>query len=151
MLPRLLTGIFTAVFLPLGVTFVAVGLLDHHPRHGAPIAFVYTGAPLAVVGVGCGVAFLILRGKEAERRRRRQAGLRATAEVVSAELNPHIRSGALFAVAVTLRIPGVATAVERTLFLSPWTRLEVGAPIEVLYDPAEPSNFELVAQLAVAR
>ncbi|HEY7077517.1 MAG TPA: hypothetical protein VH418_19200, partial [Solirubrobacteraceae bacterium] len=66
MLPRLLSGIFTAVFLPLGLAFTIVGLATGLP-------FAYFGIPLLVVGLACGVTFLILWRRERARRRRRRA------------------------------------------------------------------------------
>jgi hypothetical protein len=150
MLPRLLSGILALVFVPLGATFVAVGLLSHHPDRGRPAAFLYVGTPFLVIGLGLAAACLVLRRREAERRRRRRAGLRATAEVVEATLNPHVRVGTSFALKLTVRIPGAGT-VTRTVFTSPFTRIDEGAEIDVLYDPGDPANFEPAARALVAR
>jgi hypothetical protein len=108
------------------------------------------GTPFLVAGLALAVAFVVLRRREAERRRRRQAGLRATASIVEATLNPHVRVGTSFALKLTVRIPGAGT-VTRTVFVSPFARINAGDEIEVLYDPGDPANFEPVAQALAAR
>jgi hypothetical protein len=144
MVKRLFCGILAAVFVPLGLAFTIVGLTVKHPRSGKPEAFLYIGIPFLVVGLGLAVAFLVLRRREAERRRRRRAGLRATAEIVDAELNPHVRVGMSFSAKLTVDIPGAGT-VTRAVLVSPFTRLDPGTPIDVVYDPQDPANFEPIA------
>jgi hypothetical protein len=138
---RLTLGILALVFIPLGVVFTIVGLVVDEPDSGSPEAFIYVGAPLALVGIACGVVFLRLWRRERARRARRRAGLRATAEVVAAELNWAVRVNGRPALRLTVRFAG--STVTGT-FLAPRTPqdLQPGAAIDVLYDPADPTNFE---------
>ena len=76
MLPRLLSGILAAVFLPLGVAFTIVGATTMR-------TFVYVGLPFLVVGLVLGVVFLVLQRRESARRRRRRAGPRTMAGTVA--------------------------------------------------------------------
>src|SRR5689334_11401335 len=139
MLPRLLSGILAAVFLPLGVAFTIVGAATMR-------TFLYVGLPFLVVGLVLAVAFLVLHRQEAGRRKRRRAGLRTAAEVVNAEWNPGVRIGTWLTVKLTVRFPAAGT-VARTVLLPPTMRLAQGGSIEVFYDPQEPSNFEPVASV----
>src|SRR3954447_866685 len=123
MLPRLLSGILAAVFLPLGVAFTIVGATTMS-------TFLYAGLPLLVVGLVLAVAFLVLQRQEAARRRRRRAGLRTAAEVVNAEWNPGVRVGTWLTVTLTVRFSPAGT-VARTVLLPPTMRLTRGGCIEV--------------------
>ncbi len=148
MVIRLLTGILAAVFLPLGVVFVVIGLLVDHPDRGKPEDFVYIGAPFAVVGAALAVTFVVLWRREAGRRRRRRQGLRTGAEVVRAELDWRVRVNGRPMLRLTVRLPGAISGdgIVSGAFISRDGSLPAaGARIDVLYDPAEPSNFEPVA------
>ena len=142
MVLRLVLGILAAVLLPLGVVFVLVGLLVEEPDRGEPETFIYVGAPLAAAGLALGVAFLVASRREAARRERRQAGLRAHAEVVRADVNWSVRVNGRPALRLSIRLPGAGT-VSGT-FLAGLDNPAPGDVIEVLYDPLEPSNFEPV-------
>jgi hypothetical protein len=142
MIFRLLSGILTAVFVPLGVAFTLVGLLDHHPDRGSPEAFVYVGAAIAVAGFACLATFLVLWRREAARRRRRRQGLRAGVEVVSADLNWRVRVNGRPMLRLTVRLPG--GAVSGNFVLRHWPPPDPGTRIDVVYDPADPANFEPV-------
>ena len=137
MLPRLLSGILAAVFLPLGLAFTIVGAATMR-------TFLYVGLPFLVVGFILGVVFLVLQRKESARRRRRREGPRTTAEVISVEWNPAVRVGTWLTVKLTVRFVPAGT-VAKTVLLPPNMRLTQGGSIEVFYDPQEPSNFEPVA------
>ena len=139
MLPRLLSGILAAVFLPLGLAFTIVGAATMR-------TFLYVGLPFLVVGLVLGVAFLVLQRKESARRRRRRQGPRTMAEVLSAEWNPGVRVGTWLTVKLTVRFVPAGT-VAKTVLLPPNMRLTQGGSIEVFYDPQEPSNFEPVASV----
>jgi hypothetical protein len=139
MLPRLLSGILAAVFLPLGLAFTVVGA-------AAMRTFLYVGLPFLVVGLILGVVFLVLQRKESARRRRRREGPRTTAEVISAEWNPGVRVGTWLTVKLTVRFSPAGT-VAKTVLIPPNMRLSQGGSIDVFYDPQEPSNFEPVASV----
>ena len=137
MLPRLLSGILAAVFLPLGVAFTVVGVVSMQ-------VFLYAGLPFLVAGLACAVAFVVLQRQEVARRRRRREGPRTSAEVVRAEWNPGVRVGSWLTVKLTVRFPAAGTAT-RTVLIPPTMRLTEGGSLEILYDPQEPANFEPVA------
>src|SRR5687768_3414375 len=142
MLARLLLFIFAVTFLPMGLIFLVIGLLADDVDRGEPKAFVYLGAIFTVVGLVLAMAFGVLQRREFARRRRRRAGLRTTAEIVAVRLNSSFHSGAKVSTHLTVRFTG-AGEVSTTLLALPYTYTE-GATIEVLYDPAEPANFEPV-------
>jgi hypothetical protein len=141
-LARLLLFIFAATFLPMGIVFGVIGLVADDVDRGEPEAFVYLGAVFTAVGVLLAIAFGVLQRRELARRRRRRAGLRTTAEIVSVRLNPSVHSGARVSTRLTVRFVG-AGEVSTMLLALPHTYTE-GATVEVLYDPAEPANFEPV-------
>jgi hypothetical protein len=141
-LARLLLFIFAATFLPMGIVFGVIGLVADDVDRGEPEAFVYLGAVFTAVGVLLAIAFGVLQRRELARRRRRRAGLRTTAEIVSVRLNPSVHSGARVSTHLTVRFVG-AGEVSTMLLALPHTYTE-GATVEVLYDPAEPANFEPV-------
>ena len=142
MLARMLLFIFAVTFLPMGIIFGAIGLLADDVDRGEPEAFAYLGAVFTAVGLALAIAFGVLQRREFARRRRRRAGLRTTAEIVSVRLNPNVHSGARVSTHLTVRFAGAAEVSTKFLAL-PYTYTE-GATIEVLYDPAEPANFEPV-------
>jgi len=145
---RLATGILAAVFLPLGLAFVVVGLVVDKPDRGEPEAFLYIGAGLAVVGLAFVLAFGVLWRKEAARRRRRREGLRTKAEVVRAEENWSIRVNDKPALNLTVRFAGAGTSdgtVTGTFFRGARYGLAPGDWIDIVYEPADPSNFEPVS------
>jgi len=140
---RLVTGILAGVFLPLGVVFLTIGLTADEIDRGTPEGMAYAGAGIAAAGVILAAAFLVLWRKEAARRRRRREGLRATAEIVEAKWMTNVRSGSTIGLRLTVRIPAAGTVTSTVL--APITPQWVaGAPIEVAYDPSDPSNFEPV-------
>ena len=148
MVARLLLFIFAVTFLPMGIIFGAIGLLADDVDRGEPEAFAYLGAVFSAVGLVLAVAFGVLTRREIARRRRRRAGLRTTAEIVRVRLNPSVHSGAKVSTNLTVRFSGQTVA---TKFLElPHTYTE-GATIEVLYDPAEPANFEPVTPAPTSR
>jgi hypothetical protein len=145
MVVRLVLGILAVTFLPLGLVFTMIGLVAEDVDRGEPEAFVYLGVPLAVLGAAFAVAFVALMRREAERRRRRRAGLRATVEVVRAQLNASVRSGSRIALNLTVRSPVAGPpdgTVSTTLLCDPRNAPAEGSRIDILYDPADPSNFE---------
>ena len=142
MLARLLLAIFALTFLPLGLVFLVIGLVADDVDRGSPEAFVWLGAVLTAVGAVLALAFAVLWRRERERRRRRRAGLRTRAQIVSVWMNPSVRSGARVSTKLTVRF-APAGEVATTVLALPHTYTE-GAEIEVVYDPADPSNFEPV-------
>ena len=80
---RLLVGILTAVLLPLGAAFVAVGLLAPPPDGGA--AFVPAGGGALVAAAVLAAGFVVLSRAEASERFRRQAGVSASATALRAD------------------------------------------------------------------
>jgi hypothetical protein len=142
MVYRLLCGILAAVFVPLGVVFTLVGLLDEHPDRGSPRAFLYIGIPIAAAGFALLTTFLVLWRREAARRRRRRQGLRAGAEVVSAELNWRVRVNGRPLLTLTVRLADAT--VSGDFVLRHWPPPDPGTRIDVVYDPANPANFEPV-------
>jgi hypothetical protein len=127
--------------------FAAVGLVaDVHS--GEAEAFVYLGIPFAAAGAGFAVAFAVLMRRELERRRRRRAGLRASVEVMRSHLNPSVRSGRKLVLDLTVRLLNAGTPdgnVTQTFLVDPNTAPAESSRIEILYDPADPSNFEPAA------
>jgi hypothetical protein len=146
MVLRLVTGILAVTFLPLGVTFFIVGLAVENPDRGEPEAFLYLGAALGLAGLVLTLAFVVLWRREAARRQRRRNGLRTSAEVVAVRWKPNVRSGGRIGVELAVSFPGSGGTVSQTLLMMPTHRLAEGEAIEVLYDPAEPANFEPVAR-----
>ncbi len=147
MLFRLLSGILAATFLPLGVTFVVVGLVVDHPDRGRPMAFVYIGVPFALAGLGLAIAFVVLQYREVGRRRRRRQGLRAAAEVVRADINWHVRVNGRPMLRLSVRLPGAISGdgiVSGTFAVGDGPMPTQGTRMDVLYDPSDPSNFEPV-------
>ena len=142
MLARMLLFIFAVTFLPMGIIFGAIGLLADDVDRGEPEAFLYLGAVLTAVGLVLAIAFGVLQRRELARRRRRRAGLRTTAQIVSVQMNANVHSGARVSTTLTVRFAG-AGEVSTKLLALPYTYTE-GATIEVVYDPAEPANFEPV-------
>ena len=141
MLARLLLFIFAVTFLPMGIIFGAIGLLADDVDRGEPEAFAYLGAVFTAVGLVLAVAFGVLQRRELARRRRRRAGLRTPAEVVAVHLNTNVHSGAKVSTNLTVRFAG--NTVSTTFLALPHT-YAAGSTIEVVYDPAEPANFEPV-------
>src|SRR4051812_3638124 len=140
MVKRLITGILAVVFLPLGVFFVLVGLLVDDIDQGDPVVFLYIGVPFVLVGLGSAIVFLRSWRIERARRARRRAGLRATAEVVNAQVNWNVRVKGRPALTLTVSFAG--NTVSGT-FITPNTQpLVAGSPVDVLSDPADPANFE---------
>jgi hypothetical protein len=139
---RLVLGILAVVFLPLGIVFTIIGLTVEEVDRGEPEAFVYVGLPLLAVGACLAIAFAVLWRRERARRRRRREGLHASAEIVRALPKANIRSGSRIAWQLTVRLPATSAPVTTTFFASPASDLKPGGRIDVLYDPADPSNFE---------
>ena len=137
---RLVLGILAATFIPLGLAFTVIGLTVDEVDRGSPEAFAYAGIPILLVGLAVGGAFLVLWRKERARRARRRAGLRAQAEIVSADVNWHVRVNGRPSLKLTVRF-GDTTATGTFLAGGDYS-LRTGDAIEVLYDPAEPANFE---------
>ena len=140
---RLLLGILAVVFLPLGIVFTIVGATADQLDSGDPEDMLAVGLALGAVGLALTLAFAVLQRREIARRRRRREGLRTTAEIVDAQLNPNMRSGAKVALRLTVRFVPAGT-VSRTLLVLPTSAPAAGARIDVLYDPADPTNFEPV-------
>jgi hypothetical protein len=153
MVARLVVGILALVILPLGVLFVVLGLVVEEPDRGRPEDFLYAGAALAPAGAALAIAFALLQRREAARRRRRRNGVRTTAEVVRARLNPNVRNRSAQALTLTVRFAAAGTAdgtVSRTLFAEPSSAPTAGGLIEILYDPTDPSNFEPVLRRRIS-
>ena len=143
MVLRLVFGILAVTFLPIGVIFTVIGLTVDEVDEGDPKVFAYIGIPLLVVGLGFAVAFFVLWRKERARRARRRAGLRARAEIVSADVNWSVRVNGRPAIRLTVRWGD--TTASGTFLAGGDYSLRAGDTIEVLYDPAEPTNFEPAA------
>lgn len=139
MVIRLVSGILTTVFIPLGITFTVLGLtLDE-----GSAAFLATGLPLLALGLACAGTFVVAHRREIERRRRRQAGPRVQARIVRAVFKPHTQNGALLTYDLTVSFPAGGTVTQRQ-YLIPGTDVTEGSYLEICYDPAEPSNFQPV-------
>jgi hypothetical protein len=143
MVLRLVFGILALTFLPLGVIFTVIGLTVDEVDEGDPKVFAYIGIPLLVVGLGFAIAFFVLWRKERARRARRRAGLRARAEIVSADVNWKVRVNGKPALRLTVRWGD--TTASGTFLAGGDYSLRTGDTIEVLYDPADPTNFEPAA------
>lgn len=144
---RLTLGILAVTLVPLGVVFVVLGLVVDEPDRGRPEAFLYVGAPLALTGLAFTVAFILLWRREAARRQRRRQGLRTKAEVVRADVNWRVRLNGRPALRLTVRFPAASTSdgtVSGTFVAGARYDLTPGEWIDILYDPAEPANFEPV-------
>lgn len=147
MVLRLTLGILAVTLVPLGVVFIVLGLVLDDPHRSRPEAFVYVGAPLAVTGLLLTVAFVALWRREAARRRRRRQGLRTRAEVVRADVDRRVRVKDKPALRLTVRLPAASTSdgtVSGTFFAAARYDMTPGEWIEIVYDPAEPANFEPV-------
>jgi hypothetical protein len=140
MIFRLLSGILAATFLPLGVAFVIVGLAVQHPDRGQPHAFLYIGAPFAVLGGALAATFVVLWRREAGRRRRRRQGLRTGAEVVRADVNWNVRVNGRPMLKLTVRLQD--ETVSGAFVVGDGPIPTPGSRIQVLYDPSDPANFE---------
>ena len=103
MVLRLVFGILALTFVPIGVIFTVIGLTVDEVDEGDPQAFVYIGIPILAVGLGFAGAFFVLWRKERARRARRRAGLRARAEIVSANVNWSVRVNGKPALKLTVR------------------------------------------------
>jgi hypothetical protein len=139
----MLLGILAVVFLPLGIVFTIVGATAERLDRGEPESMLVLGIVLGAVGLALALAFAVLQRRELVQRRRRREGLRTTAEIVHAQLNHNVRSGAKVALRITVRFVPAGT-VSRTVLALPASAPAVGARIDVLYDPADPTNFEPV-------
>jgi hypothetical protein len=149
MVVRLLLGILAVTFLPLGIAFVVVGLTVDEPDRGQPEAFLYSGIAFTAVGAALAIGFVVMWRREAERRRRRREGLRTTAEIVRAQFNPSVRVNGRLALKLTVRFATAGTpdgTVTTTVLAAPSNHPTEGERIEIVYDPAEPSNFEPVTR-----
>jgi hypothetical protein len=145
---RLVFGILALTFVPIGVIFTVIGLTVDEVDEGDPQAFVYIGIPILAVGLGFAGAFFVLWRKDRARRARRRAGLRARAEILSANVNRSVRVNGKPALKLTVRFGD--TTASGTFLAGGDYSLRTGDTIEVLYDPAEPTNFE-PASLTSAR
>ena len=132
MVGRLLTGILAAVFLPLGIVFTVIGLVSDD-------AFLPVGLPLAAVGVGFAVAFVVLM-RQARRRKARRTQ-RVSAEVLDARVNHGVQLNAKRQLTLTVRFPAAGEVTGKFFW---YPSIPVGERIDVLYDPDEPANFEPV-------
>jgi hypothetical protein len=144
---RLTVGILAVTLVPLGVVFVVLGLVVDEPDRGRPEAFLYVGAPLALTGLAFTVAFILLWRREATRRQRRRQGLRTRAEVVRADVNWRVRLNGRPALRLTVRFPAANTSdgtASGTFLAGARYDLTPGEWIDIVYDPAEPANFEPV-------
>lgn len=149
MVVRLLLFILAVTFLPIGIIFGVIGLVADDVDRGEPEAFVYLGAVFTAVGLALALVFGVLQRREVARRRRRRAGLRASAEVVSARLNYNVRSGPRVSLNLTVRFPTAGTpdgTASTKLLVHPTSAPAEGEWIEILYDPTEPSNYEPILQ-----
>ena len=148
MVLRLILGILAVTLVPLGVVFVVLGLVLDEPDRGQPDTFLYVGAPLALTGLAFTAAFIFLWRREAARRQRRRQGLRTRAEVVRADVDWGVRVNDRPALRLTVRLPAASTSdgtVSGTFHTGAWYELTPGEWIDIVYDPAEPANFEPVA------
>jgi hypothetical protein len=150
MVKRIIFGILAATFVPLGIVFTVIGLTVDDVDEGSPEAFVYLGIPILLVGLALAAAFLVLWRKERARRARRRAGLRAQAEIVSADVNWSVRVNGRPALKLTVSFSPAGT-VSGTFLAGGNYSLRAGDSIEVLYDPAEPANFEPASLTGVPR
>jgi hypothetical protein len=131
----LVAAIVALVLFLLGVAYLAIGLA------GGPHAFTVLGAVLVATGLVLDGVWLRLRTRARAAGERESAARRARtrATVVAVEPHPYIRVGSL--VTVTLTVRTSAGELSRRLRLSPFTRLDPGAQIDIAYDPDEPGNF----------
>jgi hypothetical protein len=144
---RLTLGILAVTFVPLGVVFVVLGLVVDEPDRGRPEAFLYVGAPLALAGLAFTVAFILPWRREAARRLSRRQGVRTKAEVVRADVNWRVRLNGRPALRLTVRFPAASTSdgtVSGTFLAGAGHDLAPGDWIDIIYEPADPSNFEPV-------
>ncbi len=122
------------VFSLLGLAYTVVGFA------GGPEAFRYLG-PAFLAG-GLVLAAVTLPARARARAKVAAQSVRGRATVVQVELHPHVRVGSLVNVTLTVRLDG--QTVARRLNVSPFARLEPGAEVDVVYDPADVQNFRLV-------
>ena len=141
MIARLVTGILAVTFLPLGLVFLGIGLFIDEIDSGTPAGLARVGAACAVAGILLSLVFVLLWRKEAKRRERRRAGLRASVEVLVADVRHGVQSNRKRGLRLAVRTPSGETVTGSFLAL-PETAPAVGDRIEILYDPAEPQNFE---------
>ena len=136
MVTRLLTGIFGIVFTSLGVTFTILGLVGQD-------RFLTFGIPALIVGLASFTICALLFRRAAGLSRRRRDGRRAQAEITDVVLHPNIRIGAMLTVDLSVRIPSVPGGpFTRRVLVPPTMSIGAGDQIELLYDPADPANFE---------
>jgi hypothetical protein len=132
--PRVVAvAICALVFTLLGIAYLVVGLA------GGPEAFRCLGSGFLAGGIVLGAFTLPARARARAEVAARTVRGRAT--VVSVELHPHVRVGSLVNVTLTVRLDG--RTVARRLNVSPLSRLDPGAEVEVVYDPADLQNFRV--------
>lgn len=132
--PRLVAvAICALVFTLLGIAYLVVGFA------GGPEAFRYLGPGFLAGGIVLGAISLPARARA--RAEAAAQTVRGRATVVSVELHPHVRVGGLVNVTLTVRLDG--RTVARRLNVSPLARVEPGAEVDVVYDPADLQNFRV--------
>jgi hypothetical protein len=140
MVVRLVVSIFALVLTLLGIVFTILGLLS--TAEDADAFKVVGPAVLAAGLLLTAIAFVLFRRAKAERDRRR-AGSRASVEVVEARLNQYTRIGVMLTYDLTIRYADGATHTRKVL-LPPTQPIRAGDRVDVLHDPADPGNFEVV-------
>jgi hypothetical protein len=124
----LVAAILAATFVPLGLTFVLVGL--------TPLGVVFLG-----VGAVCAAAaplFIHAGRRDVANEEAARTG-RAAAVVLDARLREHSRIGARHPLRLAVSIGG--TRAARTLYVIPSVDFRPGSSIDVAFAPADPDNF----------
>lgn len=137
MVVRLTLSIFALVLTLLGVVFTIIGLVGT-----AEDAEGFEGIGPVILGAGLVLVVIVAvlqRGANAEKKRRTQ---RTSVEVVAAKLNQYTRIGVMLTYDLTVRFADGSTHTRKVL-VPPTTPLKAGERVEVVHDPAEPSNFEV--------
>lgn len=144
MVLRLVVSIVALVLTLLGTVFTILGLLL---ESGEEEGFDVVGPSILAAGLAlAAIAFVLFRRAAAERGRR-LAGMSASVEIVEARLNQYTRIGVMLTYDLTIRYADGATFTRKVL-VPPTTALRAGERVQVRYDPADPGNFEVVADPA---
>jgi hypothetical protein len=139
MLIRLMAAIWAALLSAGGAVLLILPLLLSGDQEG----LAGLGIVMLAIGIGLGlIAALVHLRARVERARRTE---RAVAEIVRARLHTMTRIGVMLTYTLTLRFApsgGAETELTRKVLVPPTHPLEPGKRVEILYDPANPGNFE---------
>jgi hypothetical protein len=145
---RLMAAIWAALLLGGAAVLLILPLLLSGDQEGLGSI----GAVMLALGLGAAlIAWLVHRLARAERARRSE---RAVAQIIRARLHTMTRIGVMLTYTLTVRFApsgGAEAELTRKVLVPPTHPLEAGERIEILYDPANPGNFEPASAAEMTR